>query len=133
MHSGPGEYRGFFWFYFFNEHLLRFLNLRYPRDYNTVPRAVVLAVESGLAVSVVGVSACRVKQSYRDAIRERTGKADGGLLDWRGHGVFHLLHHAGVLLHADLSCAGIAARLGAGFGRQTLARRHVDPAIYSQR
>jgi 4-amino-4-deoxy-L-arabinose transferase-like glycosyltransferase len=38
MHSGPGEYRGFFWFYFFNEHLLRFLNMRYPRDYNTVPR-----------------------------------------------------------------------------------------------
>ena len=38
LHSGPGEYRGFFWFYFFNEHVLRFLNLRYPRDYNTVPR-----------------------------------------------------------------------------------------------
>ena len=38
MHSAPGEYRGFFWFYFINEHLLRFLNLRYPRDYNTVPR-----------------------------------------------------------------------------------------------
>jgi hypothetical protein len=38
LHSGPGEYHGFFWFYFFNEHLLRFLNLRYPRDYNTVPR-----------------------------------------------------------------------------------------------
>lgn len=40
LHSGPGEYRGFFWFYFFNEHLLRFLNLRYPHDYNTVPRAL---------------------------------------------------------------------------------------------
>lgn len=39
LHSGPGQYRGFFWFYFINEHLLRFLNLRYPRDYNTVPRA----------------------------------------------------------------------------------------------
>lgn len=39
LHSGPGEYRGFFWFYFINEHVLRFLNLRYPRDYNTVPRA----------------------------------------------------------------------------------------------
>ena len=38
MHSVPGEYHGFFWFYFINEHLLRFLNLRYPRDYNTVPR-----------------------------------------------------------------------------------------------
>lgn len=38
MHAGPGEYRGFFWFYFMNEHVLRFLNLRYPRDYDTVPR-----------------------------------------------------------------------------------------------
>jgi 4-amino-4-deoxy-L-arabinose transferase-like glycosyltransferase len=38
LHSRPGEYHGFFWFYFINEHLLRFLNLRYPRDYNTVPR-----------------------------------------------------------------------------------------------
>ena len=38
LHSGPGEYRGFFWFFFINEQLLRFLNLRYPRDYNTVPR-----------------------------------------------------------------------------------------------
>jgi hypothetical protein len=38
MHSGPGEYHGFFWFYFINEHVLRFLNMRYPRDYNTVPR-----------------------------------------------------------------------------------------------
>ena len=38
LHSGPGEYHGFFWFYFVNEHLLRFLNTRYPRDYNTVPR-----------------------------------------------------------------------------------------------
>jgi len=38
MRSAPGEYHGFFWFYFFNEHLLRFLNMRYPRDYNTVPR-----------------------------------------------------------------------------------------------
>jgi len=38
LHGGPGVYRGFFWFYFINEHVLRFLNLRYPRDYNTVQR-----------------------------------------------------------------------------------------------
>jgi dolichyl-phosphate-mannose-protein mannosyltransferase len=38
LHSGPGEYHGFLWFYFINEQFLRFLNLRYPRDYNTVPR-----------------------------------------------------------------------------------------------
>jgi 4-amino-4-deoxy-L-arabinose transferase-like glycosyltransferase len=40
MKSVPGEYHGFFWFYFMNEHVLRFLNLRYPRDYNTVPRGL---------------------------------------------------------------------------------------------
>jgi 4-amino-4-deoxy-L-arabinose transferase-like glycosyltransferase len=38
VHGGPGQYHGFLWFYFINEQLLRFLNLRYPRDYNTVPR-----------------------------------------------------------------------------------------------
>ena len=38
LHSGPGQYHGFFWFFFINEQLLRFLNLRYPRDYSTVPR-----------------------------------------------------------------------------------------------
>jgi 4-amino-4-deoxy-L-arabinose transferase-like glycosyltransferase len=38
MKSEPGAYHGFFWFYFFNEHVFRFLNMRHPRDYNTVPR-----------------------------------------------------------------------------------------------
>jgi len=28
---------GFFWFYFINEHVLRFLGRRYPRDYNKIP------------------------------------------------------------------------------------------------
>jgi 4-amino-4-deoxy-L-arabinose transferase-like glycosyltransferase len=32
-----GNVHGFFWFYFVNEHLLRYLNLRVPRDYDTVP------------------------------------------------------------------------------------------------
>jgi 4-amino-4-deoxy-L-arabinose transferase-like glycosyltransferase len=38
IHSVPGQYHGFLWFFFMNEQVLRFLNLRYPRDYNTVPR-----------------------------------------------------------------------------------------------
>jgi 4-amino-4-deoxy-L-arabinose transferase-like glycosyltransferase len=38
LQSLPGQYHGFLWFYFVNEQLLRFLNLRYPRDYDTVPR-----------------------------------------------------------------------------------------------
>jgi 4-amino-4-deoxy-L-arabinose transferase-like glycosyltransferase len=38
LRSVPGEYHGFFWFYFLNEHVFRFLGMRHPRDYNTVPR-----------------------------------------------------------------------------------------------
>jgi len=38
LRSVPGQYHGFLWFYFMNEQVLRFLNLRYPHDYNTVPR-----------------------------------------------------------------------------------------------
>ncbi len=32
--------RGFFWFYFINEHVLRFLGRRYPMDYNKLPAAL---------------------------------------------------------------------------------------------
>jgi 4-amino-4-deoxy-L-arabinose transferase-like glycosyltransferase len=32
----PGQGRGFFWFYFMNEHLLRYIGKRYPADYDTV-------------------------------------------------------------------------------------------------
>lgn len=38
MHSESGSYHGFFWFLFFNEHILRFMNRRYPYDYGVVPR-----------------------------------------------------------------------------------------------
>ena len=32
-----GSAKGFFWFYFVNEHFLRYINQRFPRDYDTVP------------------------------------------------------------------------------------------------
>jgi 4-amino-4-deoxy-L-arabinose transferase-like glycosyltransferase len=34
---GTAEHHGFFWFYFVNEHYLRFLGKRYPRDYSKLP------------------------------------------------------------------------------------------------
>jgi 4-amino-4-deoxy-L-arabinose transferase-like glycosyltransferase len=37
--GGQGGH-GFFWFYFVNEHYLRFLGKRYPRDYNKLPWAL---------------------------------------------------------------------------------------------
>jgi 4-amino-4-deoxy-L-arabinose transferase-like glycosyltransferase len=38
MRNPPaGEARGFLWFYFVNEHFLRYIGKRYPADYGTVP------------------------------------------------------------------------------------------------
>ena len=35
--TGGMHGHGFFWFYFINEHVLRFLGRRYPKDYNKLP------------------------------------------------------------------------------------------------
>jgi 4-amino-4-deoxy-L-arabinose transferase-like glycosyltransferase len=40
----PGQGRGFFWFYFMNEHLLRYIGKRFPADYDTVPLPLFLAL-----------------------------------------------------------------------------------------
>jgi 4-amino-4-deoxy-L-arabinose transferase-like glycosyltransferase len=37
---GTADHHGFLWFYFVNEHFLRFLGKRYPRDYNKLPAAL---------------------------------------------------------------------------------------------
>jgi 4-amino-4-deoxy-L-arabinose transferase-like glycosyltransferase len=39
-----GAVRGFLWFYFVNEHFLRYLNKRVPRDYDTVPLLIFWAL-----------------------------------------------------------------------------------------
>jgi len=69
MHSGPGEYRGFFWFYFFNEHLLRFLNMRYPRDYNTVPRLWFWLLNLVWLFPWSAYLPAALKESYREPTR----------------------------------------------------------------
>jgi len=38
-HPTIGNVHGFFYFYFVNEHLLRFFSMRYPHDYNKLPFA----------------------------------------------------------------------------------------------
>jgi hypothetical protein len=39
-HPTMGNVHGFFYFYFVNEHFLRFFGLRYPHDYNKMPGAL---------------------------------------------------------------------------------------------
>jgi 4-amino-4-deoxy-L-arabinose transferase-like glycosyltransferase len=38
--TGGMDGHGFFWFYFINEHVLRFLGRRYPMDYNKLPSSL---------------------------------------------------------------------------------------------
>jgi len=82
MHSGPGEYHGFFWFYFFNEHLLRFLNLRYPRDYNTVPRLAFWLLNLLWLFPWSAYLPAAAKLSYRPV--DRAGRACLLALCWAG-------------------------------------------------
>ncbi len=125
LHSGPGQYRGFFWFYFFNEHLLRFLGLRYPRDYNTVPRFWfwILNLVWIFPWSFYLLSAPTL--DYKPDFAGGQNQVNGGLLDRRGDVVFHLLHDAGILFDADLSRAGAAGRIGTQPRRPLGARRHL--------
>ncbi len=82
MRSVAGEYHGFFWFYFMNEQVLRFLNLRYPHDYNTVPRLwfwlfhLVWLFPWSVYLPVV------IKQSFRPL--DRAGRARLMALCWIG-------------------------------------------------
>ncbi len=44
---GTADHHGFFWFYFVNEHFLRFLGKRYPRDYNKLPAGLYWSLHLG--------------------------------------------------------------------------------------
>jgi 4-amino-4-deoxy-L-arabinose transferase-like glycosyltransferase len=86
MHSGPREYHGFFWFYFINEHLLRFLNLRYPRDYNTVPRLAFWLLNLLWLFPWSAYLPAAVKLSYKPV--DRAGRTRLLALCWAGFLLF---------------------------------------------
>jgi 4-amino-4-deoxy-L-arabinose transferase-like glycosyltransferase len=82
MHSGPGEYHGFFWFYFINEHLLRFLGRRYPHDYNTVPRAAFWLLNLAWLFPWSAYLPAAAKLSYKPV--DRAGRTRLLALCWAG-------------------------------------------------
>ena len=118
MHSAPGEYHGFFWFFFINEQLLRFLNLRYPRDYNTVPRLYFWLFHL-VWLFPWSVYLPRGREAVVLGRRIAPGApASGALLDRLRAGLFYVFDHAGILFDALLSGSGAAAGIGDGRGRR---------------
>ncbi len=124
MHSEPGSYRGFFWFYFINEHLLRFLNRRYPRDYNTVPRAFFWLFHLLWLFPWSVYFGSVVKLRFRGNDRASQMQTSGSLLGGIRAVLLHLLDHAGVLLDARISGAGAVTRRRDDFARSVAAPCH---------
>ena len=82
MRSEPGAYHGFFWFYFINEHVFRFLNMRYPRDYNTVPRALFWLLHLVWLFPWSAFLPAALRLNYRPL--DRAGRTRLLLLCWAG-------------------------------------------------
>jgi 4-amino-4-deoxy-L-arabinose transferase-like glycosyltransferase len=80
---GTAQHRGFFWFYFVNEHFLRFLGKRYPRDYNKLPAMLywTLHLVWLFPWSLYLPAALRtVMQEWR---RQSRGISERGVMGWR--------------------------------------------------
>jgi len=82
LRSVPGEYHGFLWFFVMNEQVLRFLNLRYPRDYNTVPRLWFWLFHLAWLFPWSVYSPAVAKLSFRPA--DRAGRTRFLALCWTG-------------------------------------------------
>jgi len=84
--TGGMNGHGFFWFYFINEHVLRFLGRRIPRDYNKLPgylfwlQHLVWLFPWSLFFPL---AVAAVARHYWHQARTLTGHLDGtGTLDW---------------------------------------------------
>ena len=125
FHSGPGQYHGFLWFFFMNEQVLRFLNLRYPRDYNTVPRLYFWLLHLVWLFPWSVYLPAITKLSFKPVDRAGESSAAGAVLDWLRSRIFYVFDDARILLNAVLSRAGSAA--GCRHGR----RHYLGPSWYS--
>jgi 4-amino-4-deoxy-L-arabinose transferase-like glycosyltransferase len=76
----PDNVHGFFYFYFINEHFLRFLNKRYPDDYNKLPALLYWSLHlvwlfpSSLFLPVVLRRAWMSRARWRQSLRPGWGK-----------------------------------------------------------
>lgn len=79
---------GFFWFYFVNEHFLRFLGKRYPKDYNKLPALLYWSLHLAWLFPwsmYLPVTVRRLVQDWRARRTDKTAAAAAGEADpaWR--------------------------------------------------
>jgi 4-amino-4-deoxy-L-arabinose transferase-like glycosyltransferase len=87
-HPTPGNVHGFWYFYFVNEHFLRFLGERYPHDYNKLPFAAywllhfVWLFPWSLFLPATLVIAWRTRRSWLQHLRRDAGQTVDFYLDY---------------------------------------------------
>jgi hypothetical protein len=99
--------------------------MRYPRDYDTVPRLYFWLFPSAVAVSMERVLSRRGQTQFQPTTAREDALA-GSVLDRLHSGVLHVFHHAGILFDALLSGARAAAGIGDG------RRRRLDPLRHAR-
>ncbi len=116
-----GNVHGWTWFYFVNEQVLRYLNLRVPRDYDTVPLWLFLGLIlvwlmpwSAFLPAALG----RASAAHRGGLAEASSHAEpwsrraqppaADPLGCAAAALFYLLHPAGILRAACASADGSA-------------------------
>jgi 4-amino-4-deoxy-L-arabinose transferase-like glycosyltransferase len=85
-----GNVHGFWWFYFVNEHLLRFIGQRYPHDYNKLPFAaywllhIVWLFPWSLFLPALFAVAWKTRHSWLRHLRPDSGQTVDFYLDLAG-------------------------------------------------
>jgi 4-amino-4-deoxy-L-arabinose transferase-like glycosyltransferase len=86
-HPTLGNVHGFFYFYFVNEHFLRFFSLRYPHDYNKLPHLaywllhLVWLFPWSLFLPAVVVVAWKTRRNWLQHLRPTAGQTVDFYLD----------------------------------------------------
>ena len=105
-HPTFGNVHGFFYFFFVNEHYLRFFGLRYPHDYNKLPGALywllhlVWLFPWSLFLPAAFVAAWKTRHHWRQYLKHDAGQA----VD------FYLNHAARADVASDISLLKFRAR-----------------------
>ncbi len=87
-HPTPGNVHGFWYFYFLNEHVFRFLGTRFPHDYNRLPAAwywlahLVWLFPWSLFLPALLVLAWRTRHNWLQHLRRDAGQTVDFYLDY---------------------------------------------------
>jgi len=87
-HPTPGNVHGFWYFYFLNEHVFRFLGTRFPHDYNRMPALwywlghLVWLFPWSLFLPALLVVAWRTRRTWMQHLRRDAGHAADSYLDY---------------------------------------------------